>query len=168
MGDSITAAGWPGMLAGLIGSEVVNRGHNGAVTADGVDDVRAVLAYDRPDYLLVAYGLNDVACRLDPDHILRNLLDIIWEARAQGAQPIIATLTPVFEPYGLLTKDARAVSDRIRTMAASESVRVADVEAAYEADRRLIGADGIHPNREGLQRIAAVFQSVLTELESRP
>lgn len=161
MGDSITAAGWPGMLGALLETDVMNRGCNGALTADGLEDIAAVLAYDQPDVLLVAYGLNDVACRLPPECILHNLQVLARLAGAKGARPMVATLTPVFPPFESLAADARRVSEEIRDWGRADRIPVADVEAAFRGDRSLISADGIHPTRAGLETIARVFRDTL-------
>ena len=60
-------------------------------------------------------------------------------------------------------------NDRIRSLAASEGITLVDVYAAFNGDMSLIGADGLHLNQGGYQRVADAFlQSIQATLEQAP
>lgn len=161
MGDSITEAGWPEMLVDLLGASVINRGVGGAVSADGAAAVERALAADRPGFLLIAYGINDVGRGYSTGHIVENLRTMIRAARIRSTEPVVATLTPVYGARVIFSGRIRSVNARIRALGAEEGVRVADVHEAFGTDRSLVGDDGLHPTEAGLRVIASVYFNAL-------
>ncbi len=131
LGDSITAAGYPGQLAAMSGKNVINQGVGGEESSGGAARVAGVLATYHPAYLCILYGANDVIGHDDPGQTIANLQAIISAARANNTIPIIATLTPMSGNYAQFAADALNLSDLIRAMASSTSTPLADLEAAF-------------------------------------
>lgn len=161
MGNSITAGGWPGILAGMSGKSVVNRGVGGATSGAGAGRVNGTLASDKPGFLLIQYGANDAIHGSDPETVANNLRAIVQAAKANKTIPIVATVAPMYGDHGIFAGRARTISAAIRSMAGQEGAHVADIEAAFGTDQSLIGSDGLHPSDAGRQEIAAVFNDVL-------
>ena len=86
---------------------------------------------------------------------------MITAARNNQTIPVLATLTPVFDSHEMYAASVRSVNERIRQLAGSENVPLADVGGALEGQRQLFLEDGLHPNDEGEQAIASVFYGVL-------
>ena len=168
MGDSITSGSsnpggipYPARLASATGRTVINRGSGGTSSSHGAGTVNNNLAQYKPGYLLILYGYIDVANGVNEDVIIANLRLMVDAARANRTIPVLATLTPVFDSHEMFANGVRSVNGRIRQLAASENVPLADVGGALEGQRHLFLEDGLHPNDEGEQAIASVFYGVL-------
>ena len=161
LGDSITESGWPSILAGMTGKTVVNRGRGGATSSDGVGAVGSALSRDKPGFLLVQYGANDVIHLFNTDKSVENLRAIVGAAKSNRTIPVVATVMPMYRGHAAWAGGARSLSAAIRVMADEEGIRVADVEKAFGSDESLIRSDGLHPTEAGKLKIAAVFNDAL-------
>lgn len=161
MGDSITAEGWPGILAGKLGKTVVNYSQGGARSGSGAAAVSGQLASRRPGYLLILYGANDAINGQDIEVSANNLRGMIQAAKANRTIPVIGTLTPMTGSHSLYAGAARALSARIRSLGGQEGTRVADLENAFGSNPDYLQGDGLHPTPAGSERIAQVFFSAL-------
>lgn len=168
MGDSITSGSsnpggtpYPARLAAATGRNVINRGNGGSSSSYGAGTVNNNLVQYKPGYLLILYGYIDVANGANEDVIIANLRVMVDAARANQTIPVLATLTPVFDSHEMYANGVRSVNERIRQLAGSENIPLADVGAALEGQRQLFLEDGLHPNDEGEQAIASVFFGVL-------
>ena len=168
MGDSITAGSsnpggipYPARLAAATGRTVVNRGNGGTSSSYGAGTVNNNLLQYKPGYLLILYGIIDIENGASEDVIIANLRTMITAARNNQTIPVLATLTPVFDSHEMYAASVRSVNERIRQLAGSENVPLADVGGALEGQRQLFLEDGLHPNDEGEQAIASVFYGVL-------
>jgi lysophospholipase L1-like esterase len=161
MGDSITLGGYPGVLASKLGKPVINAGVGGAMSEDGASRVSSLLASHKPGFLLIDYGANDCIHGRDQSATIENLRHMINAARGNQTIPVIATLTPMYGSHGVFDGGAHSLSQRIREMAASEDVPVADMEKAFGDDQTLIQSDGLHPNAAGNEVMAQTFFNVL-------
>ncbi len=132
LGDSITARGYPPYLADETGMNVVNEGIGSELSASTARRAPGVLARHRPDYLCVLIGANDVvAADATIEGLVANIESIVNAAKASGAIPIVATLTPLSGPRREWAGEARAASAAIRSMARRTGTRLADLEAAF-------------------------------------
>jgi len=161
MGDSITAAGWPSVLAGKLGQPVVNRGVPGARSDQGAASVNGTLSRYQPGYLLILYGANDVIQGANLDSTIAYLRSMIRAAKANQSIPVIGTLTPMSESHQIWAETAKELSRRIRSMASEERCSVADLEKAFGNNPEYILPDGLHPTAAGTERIASVFYGVI-------
>lgn len=129
IGDSITAGGYPGPLAGITGMNVVDAGVSGEKSDGGLSRVNALLEQYRPTYLCILYGANDIiGAHWPPETTVANLSGIVSAARAYNCTPIVGTLTPMSgDKYGEYADEARATSAAIRGMGGA----IADLEAAF-------------------------------------
>jgi lysophospholipase L1-like esterase len=149
---------------------VANRGCGGERAVAGLDNcgqgggvvrLPGVLNADRPQVLLLEEGINDLGD--DPRAIgpmVDALADMIQEARARGIQVFVATLLPERPgaPKAAAVSLITPANERIRQMAAYEGARLVDLYEGFGGSPDpYIGADGLHPNQLGYQKIAELF-----------
>lgn len=181
-GDSITAAAYPHFLQKLFNREgirarVLNFGRSGFSSGEyrrflerGGDG----LTGERPDFVLVELGTNDV--RIDGDHAatlefaanMRVVLDILGKLRDRSGRParvMLATIPPVPEgtPPPFAPESSRRVeadiNPAIRSLAAGAGLPVIDIHAVFAGRPDLL--PGIHPSRDGYRRMAEAWLAVL-------
>ena len=161
LGDSITAEGYPAILASMIGRTVVNGGVSGQKTAEGVGRVSSALNRHSPGYLLILMGANDVIHSRSVDSIISNLRTMIQTAKGNMTVPIIGTLTPMTGDHELWAGQVEVVNDEIRQLAREQGIRCADLYSAFGSDAAYLKADGLHPTQEGSQVIDATFMDAI-------
>lgn len=168
MGDSITAGyglaaseSYPAQLSYLVGKTVVNAGADAAQSSSGVASVNDYLTSYTPGYLIILYGINDIINRKSTDALIGNLTAIIQAAKDNSTVPVVGNLTPI---YGNYTKWATEVDDanrRIKSLANSQNVKMANLNNAFGNDRSLIQDDGLHPSADGAAVIASKFSGLV-------
>ncbi len=129
---------------------------DGAVSGDTTAGGRARLDWvlaDKPDAVIVELGANDALRGVDPHDIEANLTAILDTLRARHI-PVL--LSGMYAPPNMgpdYAKSLRAVFDRL----GSRPGIIYDpfFLEGVAADPALNQADGIHPNAEGVHRIAA-------------
>lgn len=164
IGDSMTDWGnppWPSLVASRTGMTVINRGQGGAESDVGVAIVDGALAHDKPAYLTIQYGVNDVGDRHSRESIIRNLRTIVHAAQANRTVPVVCTLTPLYRSHAAFASTARLLNEQIREMVREENAELADLEKAFGTDDTLIGDDGLHPTAAGNEVIASVIARIM-------
>ena len=168
MGDSITV-GWgvpagtsyPAQLAGMTGKSIINAGVSGARSSQGAGSVSGILARYKPARLLIMYGANDAIHGASPDTLENNLRAMIGAAKANKTIPIVSTITPMYDSHAAFMPLVDAYNARIRSMAKSEGVALANSAGELGGKRELIQPDGLHPTEVGQRGIAAAFNDRL-------
>lgn len=152
LGRWLTANGTPGGVS----VRLINGGVSGSTTAGGAS--RVAWALDGgADAMIVALGGNDLLRGIDPTVSRANLERILQEAAAR-AVPVLLVGLRAPGNYGA---DYKAAFEENYTAlaAAYDTLLVADMFAPLPADaearRGFFQRDGIHPNAEGVARIAA-------------
>jgi lysophospholipase L1-like esterase len=184
-GDSLTDSEYPGDLERLlrgdgIPARVLNFGRKGNTSGEYLQFLegrRAALAGERPDFVLLELGTNDV--RLDGDRtsapdFARNIRAIIAIFRGfstrTGGRPVIllASIPPVPETVGFPFSPAsgervsREINPLIRDIAREERLVFVDNYAVFAASPELL--PGVHPSREGYRRLALNWHEALSPL----
>jgi lysophospholipase L1-like esterase len=126
---------------------------------------------------IFAFGANDCAFltkekrfAVDIGAFERNLKTVIANARKFGSKIYFLTITPVVDeitgPAGengksRLNKYVDSYNERIKKIAASESVELIDINAKFKKQdySKLLSEDGLHPNAEGHR---VIFELVKT------
>ncbi len=149
---------------------VWNEGSGGEITTDGLLRLRPLLLQFRPEVLLLMEGTNDLLDRPDigrgADTAIVNLRQMIAIAKSFGVQVALATVPPQ-RPNGVRNRGLVAAlipsfNDRIRALAAAESVVLVDVHAGMRDNLNLIGVDDLHPTELGYSVIADIFYEAVT------
>ncbi len=154
---SIANAGMPGEKAGL--STTVSR-------------FSALVSTRFYEAVLLMEGSNDIGdrdARLIPPAIA-SLRQMIRDAKSRNVKVFLATIPPIVpgRPRGLAWSLVPEMNSNLRSLAASEGVPLADVEAGFgSAFEQYLGFDGLHPNEAGYAKIAEVFfNAIKSNLET--
>jgi lysophospholipase L1-like esterase len=184
-GDSLTDSAYPRDLQRLLARDgiparVLNFGRKGDTSGEYrrfLEDHRAALAGEHPDFILLQLGTNDV--RLDADltdtpAFARNMRAIIagfrgfTDRRGGKASVLLASIPPVPEsaafPFGPASRErvVREINPALRDLAREEQLVFVDNYALFSASPELL--PDVHPSREGYRRLARNWYSVLAPL----
>ncbi|HNS50263.1 MAG TPA: GDSL-type esterase/lipase family protein [Anaerolineae bacterium] len=180
-GDSITRGEYGGftpypalleaMLDSMVGpSEVINSGVNGEKTIGGLFRIGNELGLYRPQYVLIMEGTNDVTHNIPPSEVQENLMVMVDIARnsISGIKIMFATLIP--RKDGLNPRTQAMNEQGVAPAAAGKHVPLCDQWTAFYSDPnwRQLYYDYLHPNQEGLQRLAETFYACITEYWPAP
>ena len=175
LGDSI-ASGYglpesealPGRLeaalrAAGVTAEVVNAGVSGDTSAGGLARLEWTVGAE-PDLVIVELGGNDALRGLDPASVERNLDAIIGRLRAEGVAVLLAGMRA---PPNMGREYAREFETLYRDLAEKHRIGLYPfILDGVAAVPELNQADGIHPNRAGVDVIVArILPLVQAELE---
>lgn len=209
-GDSIT---WGGGYLNLIGKAIsesertnnlgiklVNHGVNGGgvLTLRDGDKGTAhfgntrprpfaeTIAEDKPDVVVISIGVNDVWWRkTTPGQFEKALTDLVAQAKAVGARPVLATLAIMKEKIGERNAKCDDYAEMTRKVARNTGAVLVDLRSAFMAcmesesiavrpggawtsDGKLLTHDGVHPNARGNQLLAELIaQGISRSLGSR-
>lgn len=149
---------------------VLNAGVSGDTTAGGLARIGWALG-ERPDAVILELGANDMLRGLPLSEIRGNLDGILAQIAAEGL-PVLLVGVPVPSNYGA---DYRAAFEAIFTELAAEhgAILYPSFLAGMTEGRslpealKLMQADGIHPNAEGVRenvaRIGPVVLALIAE-----
>ncbi len=159
---------------------VVNEGLPAELAAEALPRLRAALAAQRPEVVLLMEGTNDLGHpTATEDAALQAMAMMLGEAQAAGAAPVLATISPIRGSRGRAEVAAKVqpYNRRLRELAAARSVPLVDVHAALlrgdcpGADSSVlscIGRDGLHPTARGYELIADAFFEYFVEAHDIP
>jgi acyl-CoA thioesterase-1 len=163
LGDSLAVSpsreqAFPAVLQARIRQQglawsIVNAGVSGDTTAGGVRRVDALLTDDTA-ILLLALGANDGLRGVAAAEVERNLAAIIERAQARNISVLLCGMeTPPFNGWDYTV----AFHQIFPGLAAKYDVPLVPfLLAGVALNPELNGADGIHPNAAGAQRIADI------------
>jgi acyl-CoA thioesterase I len=138
--------------------QVINAGVSGDTSAGGLARLDWAMGSTPPQYALVELGANDALRGLSPAALYDNLDKILTRLKAHGVK---AMLVGMYAPRNLgrdYDEEFDAVYPRL---AKQHGVPLYPffldgvVSALGGADAKLIQADGLHPNAEGVAAIVA-------------
>ncbi|WP_339135977.1 MAG: CFI-box-CTERM domain-containing protein [Candidatus Electrothrix sp. GW3-4] len=170
-GDSITeghtATPYPTNLQNMYGSssgtQVINAGEGGEDTYSGVYRLQGVLTTYAPNYVLIMEGANDVMEAISPETTVFNLNNMLEQAVAAGAVPILSTIPPNISKTGYQPEN---YNPGIINLAQSGNTTLVDTYANVVSDWSSLTVDGIHPNEDGSVKIAQGFYSQLVNSQN--
>lgn len=163
LGDSTTFGfpyghqdSWVTMLSKEIFGEVINKGINGNTTSDMLERFEKAVLVNKPDFVIITGGINDVVGSESLDRIKYNFTEMIEKSLAHGIRPVIGLPTPV--DYIPWEKSLQKLRIWLREYAENLNLDVIDFSKAfYDSDGNiktdLLLADGGHPSREGYKQM---------------
>jgi lysophospholipase L1-like esterase len=188
-GDSLTAAAYPHFLQRILNRDglparVLNFGRSGNTSGEYLDflvkNMERLIA-ERPDFILLQLGTNDIRTDLDftPTERFRDNMKKILAAfrrfrKRDGRIPVVllSTIPPV-PSAGLLPFDAESlrrveaeINPTIRALAAEEGIIVVDNHGLFIRRPDLL--PDVHPSREGYRLLAENWSAALRPLLKRP
>lgn len=171
-------ANYPGQ-----GILVINRGTNGERAERTADQIRAYVAADRPDVVLLLTGYNNLepcgpgratttACRGAIDDVALDVRDCIRHAKetSSGIRFIfVSTLTPPGPVAPGAPRDRRIASDaivqannQIRQKVAAEGATLVDTYPLFLGhEAEYVDTDGLHLRPAGYQALADSFFAII-------
>ncbi len=167
LGDSTTDGGngggdpYPPRLAAMTGKTVDNKAASNEYSEGAASKVGGILANQKPAAVLFQLGAVDLINGRSIDSTIANLRSIIQQCRANKTVPVVATLQPMIGSHSRWSGLTRELNARIRSLAAEEGARLADVESDFGDGSGLILDDGLHPNEAGNQLMAETFNDAL-------
>lgn len=163
LGDSTTFGfpygpqdSWVKMLDEEIFGEVINKGINGNTTTDMLNRFERAVIVNKPDYVIITGGINDVVASESLDRIKYNITKMVETALAHNITPVLGLPSAV--DYPPWEKSLQKLRNWIREYAANINLQAIDFAAAfYDSDGHLITslllADGGHPSRDGYKQM---------------
>jgi lysophospholipase L1-like esterase len=189
VGDSITELGYSRYLAREFRKEgirarVLNYGRSGNTSAEYLRWLRngadRKLRRERPDFILVELGTNDV--RMDGDRVsrvafaenMRKIISILRGFRTRsGNRPaiLVAAIPPIPEgtPYPFGPESIRRVDEEInpeiRKLCLEMGIPPVDNHALFSASPGLL--PGVHPSPDGYRAMAANWAAAVRRLREK-
>ena len=159
LGDSLTSGvgasaetSFPAVLQRLTGWKVVNGGVSGDTSAQALERLPALLSKHQPALVIVGIGGNGFLRRYSASTTRANIRRICVEARASGAQVLLAAVPE----FSLLAASAGLLSDHAMYEEIAEDLRIPLHRKGWStvlADASL-RSDPIHANASGYERFA--------------
>jgi len=164
------------MVSGMYGNvTTVNAGVNGDDTSEALRRVTRDVTSHNPDYVVIAFGLNDCQNRsITPEMYQRNIANMI-AAMPGKTRVILATSNSFLETGQSLWKDLNdslePYMDSLRSLARERDLTLIDVHTAWENQLRqdqrhmeTLYVDPTHPSAQGHRLIYEVYMNTLRRI----
>jgi acyl-CoA thioesterase I len=152
---STTGNDFVSLLSKKINQPIINLGHSGDTTADGVARMRELDNY-HPKIVLLLLGGNDHLQKISIAETRKNLAILIEGIQARGAIVLLLGVRG-----GLLNDNFNSMFGELRD--SYHTAYVSDVLGGLFGDSRYM-SDTVHPNDSGYQIIAGRISPVLENL----
>jgi acyl-CoA thioesterase-1 len=153
------------LAAAGLKAEVINGGVSGETTAGGLARLDWTLA-DKPDYVLLELGANDMLRGVDPKLTYANLDAILTRIAASGAKILLLGMKAVPNWGADYSRDFDAV---FPALAEKHHVPLYPFFLDGVADDPALNqADGLHPNAEGVAILVDRIAPYVEDLLGRP
>jgi len=184
-GDSLTAEAYPHFLQQILNREgprsrVLNYGRSGHTSGEYLSYLlrsREKFAAERPDFILLQLGTNDV--RTDVDFTsterfvsqIKEITAVFRTFKSRSGKPpriLLATIPPIPQgtPLPFTGESVRRVGEEInpaiRALARAEEVVLVDNYNLFLNNAALL--PGVHPTREGYRLLARNWHAALKPL----
>ena len=153
---------------GLKGYEAffVNKGINGDSIDGMLGRFRTSVEAERPDYVIIWAGINDLYAGREPGQVMENLMRLYARALETGSKPIACTLTPT-EADDHMNSRIRELNALMTEHCDGEGIRTVDLFMSLAGpDGRLnplYSDDGVHLSHQGYGAVArTVFDEVVS------
>jgi len=179
IGDSLTEgpdipAGhtWPELMGNALNMDVVNCGIGGDTTTGMLARFYPQVIAQRPAFVLIIGGTNDLWWGQPVNAILANLFAMVVQARHHKIAAVLTLPPPVHIPlarkndfsppwggYERFSEEFQQLIKAIDRYAAESELALADLHRPFvskegEVTAGLFLQDGLHPNKDGHQMIA--------------
>jgi lysophospholipase L1-like esterase len=153
---------------GLKGYEAffINKGINGDSTDGMLGRFRTSVEAERPDYVIIWAGINDLYAGRKPGQVMENLVRLYARAIDAGAKPVACTLTPTEADDGINTRITE-LNALVAEHCDKKGIRMVDLFSSLAGPggrlNPLYSDDGVHLSPQGY---AAVARTVFDEVVS--
>ena len=142
---------------------VKNWGKGSETTDHGASRIDDVIAHDKPRYMLLMEGTNDLLY-LSPDTVRKNMAYMVDLSLARGVTPILGTITPDSRK----DKPISQTNALLRELATQKQIALADHYTAVKDNWSSLTADGLHPNSAGYAKMAEVWFDAMKTIDLTP
>jgi acyl-CoA thioesterase-1 len=145
---------------------VENKGINGDSTFGMVNRFQRSVIPEKPDFVVIMGGLNDLFTRIPVDDVYRNLVQLTQLTKEAGAEPIMLSTTPVAGSPDFNAK-IKELNDRVAEYCGLNDVRFIDLFSELLDDGVLAAEysnDGVHISDKGYGKIISVLAPLFLEL----
>ena len=144
--------------------EVLNRGVNGQRSDEILSRFNCDVVEERPDYVIILAGVNDVYQGSSTDSIERNLKAMYMQAIEQHIVPVAATVLP-YDSSSVEAKEIQKLNAWIIETANRLHIPLADTNLATsdpaDRNRLLSSVDGLHPDVSGYHSMGMVLAQTI-------
>jgi len=159
------------MMKQHAGWTVLNRGVNGQRT----DEIKARFDRDvlkeKPRYVIVLAGVNDIYQNYPLTDIKRDLLWMYQRAKADGIIPITASVLPFDKATEAQARKIRFLNRWIKRTATTQGIPFCDLNAVVRdparPDHLKASPDGLHPDIQNYRNMGEALAQLIEELESK-
>lgn len=141
---------------------IENMGMEGDSTSGMVNRFRRSVTSERPDYVVIMGGLNDLFTRIPKEDIYQNLVMLTEMTKEIEATPIILSTTPVAGSVEF-NAEIKSLNDRVFNYCKENDVFFFDLFSKLIDDGVLAGEysnDGVHLSDRG-------YRMIISELSDR-
>ncbi len=145
---------------------IENRGMDGDSTSGMISRFAMSVSPEKPEYVVIMGGLNDLFTRVPDSDVYRNLVQLTQMSMEIGAEPIVLSTTPVDGAHDFNSK-VKDLNDRVRGYCMENGVRFIDIFSELLDDGVLAkeySNDGVHLSDGGYKKIISVLAPLLLEL----
>ena len=145
---------------------IENKGMDGDSTSGMVRRFTMSVTLEKPEYVVIMGGLNDLFTRIPDDDVYKNLVQLTQMSREIGAEPIVLSTTPVAGARDFNSK-IKELNDRVRGYCMENDVRFIDLFAELLDEGVLakdVSNDGVHLSDGGYKKIISILTPLLLEL----
>ncbi len=141
---------------------IENKGLDGDSTAGMVDRFQRSVVPEKPDYVVIMGGLNDLFTRIPSDDVYSNLVKLTEMTKEIGAVPIVLSTTPVAgsPDFNTTIKD---LNDRVQAYCEENNLFFFDLFSELLEEGVLAAEysnDGVHISDRG-------YAKMISELSNR-
>lgn len=176
IGDSITEL-WKHKRPDFFSQKRINRGIGGQTSPQKLLRMMADVVAHRPKIVHILAGTNDVAGNTGPiaaDATIHNLVAMVQLAKANGIRPVVGAIPPAarffwrpeIQPVGqiqTINQMLQKASKSFGFALVDYNGALADAEGALLPD---LGADGVHPDPAGYERMERVLVDRISAFRS--
>lgn len=143
--------------------DVVNTGVPGDLTSDMLERFERDVVEQKPNYVIIMGGANDIGWNLEVDQIFLNLKNVFDLAESHRIEPV-ACAVPSILGFDDLIPPRISLNSMIREEAKRRNLAFVDLfTATADAKTRRLSqrysGDGLHLNTEGYQRLGEIIFS---------
>ena len=144
---------------------MLNRGINGQRSDEILSRFQRDVLLEKPDYVIILAGVNDIYKSAPLESIERNLLEMYESAVKAKIVPVAATVLPYNTASKSESSKIQKLNNWIRNTAKSIGIPFCDTNGAVadpdDPDRLQASPDGLHPDVLGYQNMAVRLAEVI-------
>lgn len=144
---------------------VLNRGINGQRSDEILSRFQRDVAQEKPDFVIILAGVNDIYQGVSLESIERNLLETYEHAVKAKIVPVAATVLPYNTAAKLESSKIRELNNWIKNTARSFGIPFCDTNRAVadpdDPDHLRTSPDGLHPDVSGYRNMAVRLIEVI-------